>query len=148
MGPAFGAAFAVLAGALNAVQAGTNSTLGKQVGQFGAGLVTFSVSIVVFVLVGALSGRLGWPGGARIAGVPWWAWTGGLLGSVIVLAQLFVAQSLGSAVFMGITVTAAVVTSLTLDHFALAGFEQHAINTGRVAGAVLMSAGVALIARF
>lgn len=144
----FGVAFAVAAGLLNAVQAGVNGTLGKQIGQFQAGLVVFTTSFVMFTLLGAVSGRLGWPGTDRIATVPWWAWCGGLLGGLFVLAQLFVAQKLGSAVFMGITVTAAVVMSLALDHFGLVGFEQHSINTGRVIGALLMIGGVGLIALF
>lgn len=145
---AFGVAAAAVAGLLNAVQAGVNSTLGKQIGQFQAGLVTFTVSFVLFVLIGVATGRLGWPGTARIAAAPWWAWTGGLLGATFVLAQLFLAGKLGSAVFMGITVTAAVIMSLALDHFALVGFEQHSINAGRVAGAGLMIAGLGLIAWF
>ena len=145
---AFGVAVAILAGLLNAVQAGTNGTLGKQIGQFQAGLVVFTTSLVIFTLLGTVSGRLGWPGMDRISAVPWWAWCGGLLGSLFVLAQLFVAQSLGSAVFMSIIVTAAVVMSLALDHFGLVGFEQHSINTGRVVGGLLMIAGVGLIALF
>lgn len=148
MGAVFGAAFAALAGMLNAFQAGTNSTLGKHIGPFGAGLCTFSLSIVMFVVIGTVSGRLTWPGAEAIAEVPWWAWIGGLLGGTFVLAQLFVAQSLGSAVFMGLTVTTAVITSLLLDHFALVGFEQHALNAGRVAGGLLMIAGLGLIAWF
>ena len=57
------------------------------------------------------------------------------------LSQLFVAQSLGSAVFIGIVVTSSVVMSLGLDHYGLVGFEVHRVNWGRVAGAVLMVAG-------
>lgn len=143
-----GALFAVVAGLLNAVQSGVNSTLGKQIGQFQAGLVSFGLAFVLFVVAGTMTGRLAWPGGERMAGVPWWAWFGGVLGAVFVLSQLFVAQSLGSAVFIGIVVTASVVMSLVLDHYGLVGFEVHRVNLGRVAGAVLMVAGVGLIARF
>ena len=64
------------------------------------------------------------------------------------MAQLFVAEHLGSAVFMATTVTAAVVMSLLLDHFGLVGFKQHAAGVGRIAGAILMFAGLALIARY
>lgn len=144
----FGAAFTVLVGLLNAVQAGVNGTLGKGIGQFQAGLVVFTTSFVMFTLLGAVSGRLGWPGPDRIATVPWWAWCGGLLGGLFVLAQLFVAQSLGSAVFMGIVVTASTVMSLALDHWGLVGFQQHSISLGRIVGAVLMIGGVGLIALF
>ena len=145
---ALGVAFAVLAGLLNSVQAGANGTLGKQIGQFQAGLVVFSVSFVLFTAIGAVSGRLGWPSMDRIGAAPWWAWCGGLMGGALVLSQLFVAQSLGSAVFMGLTVTAATIMSLALDHYGLVGFQQHSVNLGRIAGAALMIGGVGLIAWF
>ena len=143
-----GALFAVVAGLLNAVQSGVNSTLGKGIGQFQAGLVSFVVGIMVFVVAGVVTGRLDWPGATRMAALPWWAWTGGLMGAVFVMTQLFVADSLGSAVFIGVIVTSSVVMSLVLDNYGLVGFEVHPVNLGRIAGAVLMIAGVGLIAWF
>ena len=81
-------------------------------------------------------------------GAPWWAWTGGLLATVFILAQLFAAEQLGSAAFMTITVTAAVGMSLLLDHFGLVGFKEHPLGRGWAAGAVLIFAGLGLIARY
>jgi transporter family-2 protein len=43
-------------------------------------------------------------------------------------------------------VTASTVTSLILDHFGLMRFVVHQANIGRVMGALLMLAGVALVA--
>ena len=83
-----------------------------------------------------------------MAAAPWWAWTGGLLATVFILAQLFAAEQLGSAVFMTLTVTAAVGMSLLLDHFGLVGFKEHPLGWGRAAGAVLIFAGLGLIARY
>ncbi len=140
--------FAAAAGLLNAVQAGCNAALGKALGPFAAGLAILGVSALSFVLVGTVSGRLAAPRWEQIAGAPWWAWCGGVLGATFVMAQMFTAEALGSAVFMALTVTAAVVMSLLLDHFGLVGFKQHAVGWGRIAGALLMFAGLGLIAKY
>ena len=49
---------------------------------------------------------------------------------------------------MGVTVTAAVITSLIMDHFGLLGFEVKPAGMGRIAGGALMVAGLGLIAKF
>ena len=140
---------AAAAGVLNAVQAGTNAGLGKALdNKFVAGVVVSTVGLIAMLAAGAVSGQLGWPGLARAAAAPWWAWTGGLLGVAFILVQLFTAEQLGSAVFMTVVVTAAVLTSLLLDHFGLVGFKQHSLGWGRAAGAVLILAGLGLIARY
>ena len=137
-----------VAGLLNAVQAGCNAALGKAIGPFAAGIAVLLVSMTVFVATGLVSGRLEWPGMARISDAPWWAWCGGALGALFIMAQLFAASELGSAVFMALTVTAAVSMSLVLDHYGLVGFKQHTAGWGRIAGAALMIAGLGLIARY
>ena len=46
-----------------------------------------------------------------------------------------------------LTLTAAVVTSLVLDHYGLLGFEVRPLTALRVLGGVMMVAGVGLVAR-
>ena len=139
---------AALTGVASGVQPGINASLGKAAGPIVAALLSVAVSAAALVAGGLASGRMTLPSRDQLAAAPWWAWTGGVLGASIVLGQLLIAQPLGSAVFMGINVTAALVVSLVLDHFALLGFQEHAINAGRVAGALLMIGGVVLIARY
>ena len=64
----------------------------------------------------------------------------------MIIAQPIAAPRLGAATFMGVLVTASVCASIALDHFGLAGFQEHAASWGRIAGAVLMVAGVWLVA--
>ena len=54
----------------------------------------------------------------------------------------------GAGAFTGITVTAAIVTSIVLDHFGWLGLKEHAAGAWRIVGAVLMIAGVMLVAKF
>jgi bacterial/archaeal transporter family-2 protein len=142
-------AFAGVAGMLNAFQSGANATLSKTLEQpFLAALIILGVSATAFLGIGAVTGHLAWPEPEKWGRVPWWAWIGGLLGSSVLASHLFVAHQIGAGPYMGITVTAAVVVSLVLDHFGLVGFEEHPANLWRIFGAGLMIAGVGLIAWF
>ena len=142
-------AVALLAGVANAVQAGQNSTLAKALAQPPiAALTSFAASAAIFIAVALATGRLQAPTWQAIAGAPWWAWGGGVLGALVLSSQLFVSQRIGAAPYLGLIVTAGVTTSVVLDHFGWAGFTQHAVSLWRVLGAVLMIAGVALVALF
>lgn len=50
--------------------------------------------------------------------------------------------------FVGTLVTAGVVISILLDHDGWVGFDVHPADPWRIAGGVLMIAGVALVALF
>ncbi len=142
-------AFTLLAGIANAIEPGQNATLAKVTGQpLLAGALCFLVALLTF-LVGLLVMRgRGLPRRGSFARVPWWAWPGGALGAGVVVAQLYLAESLGAAPFLGLVVTGGVVTSILLDHFGLVGFAVHRAGRGRIAGGLLMVAGVTLVALF
>jgi transporter family-2 protein len=136
---------AIAAGILNTVQTGANASLNKALDQpILAALIVAFTNAVIYLLAAPFLG-LGWPGGARIAAVPWWAWLGGAMGGTYVLAMILLADKLGAAIFTGLTVTAAIVASLVLDHFGWLGFVQHTAGPWRMLGSVLMIGGVALI---
>ena len=80
--------------------------------------------------------------------MPWWAPLGGLVGAVQVYAGLTLVNKVGAGPFVGINVTAALITSLVVDHFGFFHMEVHAMNIWRVLGALLMAGGIGLIARF
>lgn len=140
---------AVLAGIANAVQPGPNATLAKTLSQpFAAGLVVVSVSATTLLITGLVTGRLQLPSYEQAAQVPWWAWLGGTLGALLILSQLFVAREIGAAAFLGILVTAGVITSILLDHFGWAGFQEHPASLWRILGGVMMIGRVLLVASF
>ncbi|MDC6378925.1 DMT family transporter [Pseudomonas graminis] len=82
------------------------------------------------------------------AAMPWWAPLGGITGAVAVFAGFIFIQKLGAGPVNGLTITANIIASLAIDHFGLLRMEQHSISLGRIAGALLMIAGVTLITRF
>jgi bacterial/archaeal transporter family-2 protein len=139
--------FALFAGVLNTLQTGANTQLNKALAAPAWALTTIGgatllTGVAAVVLTGARWAENG------PAQAPWWAWIGGIGGATYILANLLVADKVGAAVFMGLTVTAAVITSLIMDHFGLLGFEVHKAGIGRVAGGALMVAGLGLIAKF
>ncbi|MCJ2128508.1 DMT family transporter [Methylobacterium sp. E-045] len=139
----------LLAGIANAVQAGQNGALAKSLGgSLSAGLVVAAGTATFITLAGLASGKLTLPSAAQVLDVPWWAWFGGVLGGGIVVTQLMVARQIGAAPFLGMLVTAGVATSILLDHFGWVGFERHPATLWRIAGGLLMIAGVALVALF
>jgi transporter family-2 protein len=139
----------LLAGIANAIQPGQNSTLAKSFSQpLVAGLIVGIGTTLTVLVVGLVSRRLAWPTPQELSQVPWWAWGGGLMGGGIVITQLLIARQIGAGAFLGLLVTAGVVTSILLDHFGWVGFEVHPASLWRILGGLLMIAGVALIALF
>ncbi len=140
--------FALMAGALVTVQAGSNAQL-KQ--SFGVPLPALLVNYVLgfaVVLGYALITRVPWPAADKIGGAPWWAWIGGLSGAAYGLAAILLANQLGAATLMSLAVTGQLLLSVALDHFGWLGFEIHPAGWARLAGCVLMVCGFLLVAAF
>ncbi len=83
-----------------------------------------------------------------IQSMPWWAPIGGLVGAVQVYAGLAFVNKVGAGPFMGLTVTAALITSIAIDHFGLFRMEPHPANIWRMIGAAMLVGGITLIAKF
>ncbi len=138
---------AFLGGVLNTVQSGSNATLAKSMGQpMLAAIIVSVANVVLYLAVSPIIG-LGLPK-TGIGEIPWWAWLGGLFGGSYVLASIFFAEKLGATIFIGLTVTAGVATSVIMDHFGLVGFKQHSAGFGRLLGCAFMLGGLALVCIF
>ena len=144
--------FAFSAGITNTVMAGCNSTLGKKLHQpLVAAAVVYVVGLIATIVVtlsAALFNRAAVPPMIMIKEVPWWGWIGGALGAVYIIANVIVPEKIGASSFTGMTVTAAIITSIVMDHFGLVGFKQHPAGIARIIGACLMLGGLVLIAKF
>ena len=140
--------FVAVAGALNAVQSGSNAALARALGRpWLVGVLVSLVTAAAF-LAGVLLTGARMPAPDRFGTAPWWAWIGGLCGAAYVVGTLFFAARMGAGPFTAVTVTAGVVASILIDHFGLVGFPPHAANLPRIAGTALMIVGVILVARF
>ena len=141
--------YAAFAGGLANVQVGADLKLFR-------GLQNPALTGVVILSTGlavAITALLAWWAIAgvqvhttQIAAIPWWAWLGGALQGLTVLAVFLTAGQTGAAVFSALTVTGGALFSLLLDQFGVVGFEQHSITWSRAAGAALLVGGTMLMA--
>ncbi len=139
---------AIAAGAANPAQAGANAQLKKSIDHalFAAAIVYISGLCGVLILQALI--REGWPGAGKLAQVPWWAWTGGLLSIASTISGITFAEKMGSGLFTGLSVTASLAASIVLDNFGWLGFKEHAASWPRILGCGLMIAGLWLVAKF
>jgi transporter family-2 protein len=136
------------AGALQAWGPPMNGALrGALTNPWLASLVSFLPIVALLVVVFACLPRP-LPTIEGVSTMPWWAPLGGLIGAFAVIAGLLFVDKVGAGAFAGLTITANILMSLAIDHFGLLHMEQHSMSWGRVAGAALMVAGIALVARF
>lgn len=148
MGSAWYFSFIAFAGVLQAAGAAMNGALNKSlVNPWLATAISFLLVLFVALALFVCMPRP-LPTVGDVSGMPWWAPLGGIVGAVAVFAGLMLIQKLGAGPVNGVTISANLIASLAIDHFALFGMAQHAINPWRLLGAVLMIGGVTLIAKF
>jgi transporter family-2 protein len=139
---------ALLAGACAPTQAGINSQLNlwtndPVLAAFISFMVgTLSLGVFVFAL------RIPWPVLSTACELPWWQWTGGILGAFLVAVTVLLAPKLGAATMIAFFVAGQMIASLVLDHFGLVGYHGHPVNVWRLTGAGLLIVGVVMIERF
>jgi transporter family-2 protein len=137
--------FAVAAGAMLPVQFGINAQLAAWLGSpVRATFVSFAVGTAVLLVAVAVFAR-GVAEGRDLGAAPWWVWVGGFLGAFYVLGSVVTAPRLGAAVLFAFILAGQAIASLAVDHFGWVGFEKSPITAGRLAGVVLVAAGVALV---
>jgi transporter family-2 protein len=146
------ALFGVCAGASLATQAAVNANLGKSIDSVStAAFVSYLGGTIVMGLVLAVGkpAGLGLPplDAGVLHRVPWWAWTGGLLGSIYVMISVVLVPRLGTATVLSLFVLGQMVASVTFDHFGLFGLTPRAADLGRIFGAALVVVGVLLMRR-
>jgi transporter family-2 protein len=138
---------ALAAGCVMAVQPAVNARLSNHCSQpLQASWISFAIGFA------ALSGillilQIGFPQLSKLAAAPWWAWSGGLLGTYMVTVSLLVAPQLGATRWIALVLTGQILLSLVLDHFGFIGFAKQSFNGTRLLGVFLLLTGVLLVLR-
>jgi transporter family-2 protein len=136
---------ALTAGATIPVQAGINAKLNF----FAESPVT--ASIISFItgtgtlIVFALITRVPLPGPAAFAGSPWWIWTGGILGAFFVTSCVILAEKVGAVSMLALILAGQMAASVILDHYGILGYNVNPVSAAKIAGILLICAGVMLI---
>lgn len=140
--------FAIVAGVMLPIQAGLNSEIGKAVkSPVYASLISFVVGTIGLILY-LLLARAKWSDIKYASSLPWYYWTGGLLGAVYVAAIVVLTPRLGVALTFGLTVAAQMVFGVVMDHYGWLGVPQSPINWARVLGVTMIIAGVVLVRNY
>ena len=107
-------------------------------------LISFLVGAAVLAVLSAF----GVLGRGRLTGLgtlPWWAWTGGLLGVFYVTLAVVGVRAVGAATVIVCAVLGQVVMGLLLDATGWLGVPKAPLSLHRIAGGLLVLAGVLLV---
>ena len=137
----------VFVGASVAVQIGLNATMSRYAGSPpAAAFINFGVgTLALFLFV--LFNRGSLPLIAQASAAPWWTWAAGLLGALFVASSTLFGPLIGGATFLALLVAGQMIAALAIDHYGALSFPVRPVDAWRVAGAVLVVAGVFLLAR-
>ena len=141
-------ALAVLAGAMMPTQAATNNKMAVVVDSpILAAFISFFIgTAALFVYVVASGTPLG--NLASVKDAPPIAWVGGLLGAFFVTMTVLLAPRLGVAMTFSLIIAGQMLVTLVIDHFGLLGVPVQPVSIPRLAGILLVTAGVVLIRKF
>jgi bacterial/archaeal transporter family-2 protein len=137
------------AGAVLPVQGAINAQLRTDLDEpLAAGTFSFAVATIAMAiaLLFALTVARAQP--PRIDGLvalPWWGWLGGLVGATYVTSVFLLIPEIGVAPTIALTVAGQQLASLLVDRYGWLRMPRRTISTIRLAGVLLLLAGVALI---
>jgi transporter family-2 protein len=135
---------AAAAGMLVAMQPPINSKLGGAVGTFAAATITFVLGAIALAAVTVIAGGYHLDG---LRDLPWWYFMGGFIGAVFVASSLVTVRPLGAGGIVAATIAGQLTASVVLDQFGLLGLAKQPLTVAKLAGVVLLAAGVFLIVR-
>ena len=139
------AALAIGAGMSIVVQQVLNASLRASIGSaVWAAFISYFVGALTLLLV-LLATREPWLSSAAIAKSSLWSWTGGVFGTIYIVVAILLLPHMGAATAVALLVAGQMLGSLVFDHYGLFGLAQHPVDLPRLAGAMLLIAGVVLI---
>ncbi len=137
-----------ITGSILPIQAGINAKLGKvSGGPVIAAFISFLVGTVLLAVYLLISRKhsFQWNG---IQSAPLWLFAGGLIGAFYVAAITFIVPTLGTALTFALIISGQLLAAMVIDHYGWLGMNVQEISAGRIAGAVLLIAGVVLIQKY
>lgn len=133
--------FAILSGVAMSIQPGINSILGKAVqSSWLASTISFFVGTIALAFVAAAFGEFKSISffSETIKNQPWWIWTGGLLGALVVTSALVFAPKIGATSWIALFLVGQVATSVFLEKWGVLGFPEKRISLEKLLGLALL----------
>ena len=143
---AFWQLMAVVSGCLSASITGAYAQLSAIVGNpVQATTVAFFVATIALLFFCTCLGKTQLIGKAFNKNYPWWMWTGGLCGAVIVIGNAWLVAHVGVGVFVMALLVSQLALSMLMEHYGWLGAPRKPVSWLKVIGILLMLAGVAMI---
>lgn len=134
-----------IAGTLMPVQAGINNKLAKSVSNtITAAFISFAVGMLVLFVFLLLTKQFQF-NTAAVKSEPSWIWLGGVLGAIFVTTMTFMVPKLGASLAFTIAIAGQLFISLIIDHYGWLGVPLNPVSLKKIAGILLVVAGVLLI---
>lgn len=138
---------ALAAGTFSALQSAVNTRLAQYVGgPITSALISVIITGLALIPV-ALATKASFPAASSLSAVPWWAWTGGVIGALFLTTVIYSIQGLGVAGAISLVMAAQIVTSVAMDQLGVHGGTPVPLTVTRGLGCILLIAGVWLINR-
>ena len=138
----------ICAGAMIASQGIINGRMSAVMGgPVQAALISFAVGFMALLALNIALGHRP-QSGEVIAGAPWWAWIGGLMGAVVVSLAAAAVPRIGVATYVSAFIAGQLTAAVIYDHFGFLGQQVREITPLRLLGIGLMALGVYFIRRF
>lgn len=144
----YGAFLALLAGLSVAIQATFNSQLSQHSGNLWTTLIShlggaIVMAVIILVLLSFSPNSV--TSYRHFKEAPWYAYTGGIFGVIIVLSVLNSIRILPLATVLALVTVGQLVTSALADHFGVCGLTPNPLNLQRWIGIIVMGIGVVLL---
>ena len=111
---------------------------------YGAAFINFFGGALLFSFAIAFSPVV-LPSYKKVATIPWYLFTGGIIGSAFIFGALFALPKIGASSFFGQVVIGQLLMTIIVDHYGVFGVPVHRIDTLRVLGVLLLISGALLI---
>jgi transporter family-2 protein len=142
-------ALGLVAGAVLPIQGAINAQLRADLDQpLAAGTFSFLVAttaMAIGLVIALTVARAPRPRLDGLDRLPWWGWLGGLVGATYVTSVFVLIPEIGVAPTIALTVAGQQLASLLVDRYGLLRLPRRRISAVRLAGVVLLLAGVGLI---
>lgn len=137
----------ILAGCCLPLQTSANARLRGRMGSpYKSALISFVVGLIFLALLLTITGEgimLPW---ATLFSLPWWIWLGGVCGVIFLTLNILLFPRIGSVQTVVLPTLGQILMGLVVDHFGLFRGVQSPLTVVRAVGALLVIAGVVIVA--
>lgn len=138
----------LLAGCLLGAQPSANGYLGRHLAHpLQAAVISFGSGFALLLLLSLVAGVFPPRFSTPASGLPWWVWTGGAIGTVVVTTSLIFVPRIGSLTWFAAVITGQVLAALIVDQWGMMGNPRSPASPLRLLGAMMLIGGILLITR-